>query len=116
MSTRVSTALTPNEVKALDPYLLMAVVGERVIHPGGRISTEELIQRADFQVSTGSLDMLTPTGFLTDEGLANTIRMMIRTLSRWGYVQKMAWLMPQMMHAVPYLGYVPIVGTKPARI
>lgn len=26
-----------NEVKALDPYMLMAVVGKRVIHPGGRI-------------------------------------------------------------------------------
>jgi len=26
----------------------------------------------------------------------------------------MAWLMPRMMRAVPYLGYVVIAGTKPA--
>ena len=68
------------------------------------------------QVITGSFDMMTPTGFLTDEGLANTVRIMIRTLSRWCYVQKMAWLVPRMMRAVPFLGYVLIVGTKPARV
>lgn len=83
-------------------------------------STEEWIEiyqaagLRDVQVITGSIDMMTPTGFLTDEGLTNTIRIMIRTLSRWCYVQKMAWLMPRMMRALPYLGYVLIVGTRPA--
>jgi ubiquinone/menaquinone biosynthesis C-methylase UbiE len=90
------------------------------ICPGLRFdSAEEWIQiyetagLRDIQVITGSFDMMTPTGFLRDEGLTNTFRVMIRTLSRRCYVQKMAWLMPRMTRAVPYLGYVLIVGTKP---
>jgi len=37
-----STSLTAAEIAGLDPYALMAVLGNRVIHPGGRRSTEEL--------------------------------------------------------------------------
>jgi len=37
-----STSLTAAEIAGLDPYALMAVLGKRVIHPGGRRSTEEL--------------------------------------------------------------------------
>lgn len=39
-------ALTSEEVARLDPYQLMAVLGKRVIHPGGRRSTEELLELA----------------------------------------------------------------------
>jgi hypothetical protein len=28
------------------------------------------------------------------------------------YVRKMAWLMPRIHHAVPYLGYIVVAGTK----
>jgi ubiquinone/menaquinone biosynthesis C-methylase UbiE len=38
--------LTAEEVAALDPYQLMGVLGKRVIHPGGRRSTEELFELA----------------------------------------------------------------------
>jgi hypothetical protein len=29
-------------------------------------------------------------------------------------VRKMAWLMPRMAKAVPYLGYIVVAGTKPS--
>jgi hypothetical protein len=35
----------PSEVKRLDPYVFMAVIGKRVIHPGGRAWTERLLRR-----------------------------------------------------------------------
>jgi ubiquinone/menaquinone biosynthesis C-methylase UbiE len=40
------TKLAADEVARLDPYKFMATIGKRVIHPGGRASTEALLQRA----------------------------------------------------------------------
>jgi hypothetical protein len=37
-----------------------------------------------------------------------------RTLTRLSYLRKMAWLMPRLQRAVPYLGYLLVVGEKPA--
>ena len=42
----MATRLAASEVAALDPYKFMAVIGKRVIHPGGRASTESLLRRA----------------------------------------------------------------------
>ena len=39
-----TAAPTAVDVGSLDPYALMAVLGKRVIHPGGRRATEELIE------------------------------------------------------------------------
>jgi hypothetical protein len=36
-----------------------------------------------------------------------------RTMSRPAYMRKMAWLMPRMARAVPYLGYILVAGRKP---
>jgi hypothetical protein len=57
--------------------------------------------------------MMTPRGFLADEGLLRCVRIMGRTLGRPAHVHKMAWLMPRMARAVPYLGYIIVAGTKP---
>ena len=38
--------LESREVAALDPYKFMALIGKRVIHPGGRASTEALLDLA----------------------------------------------------------------------
>jgi SAM-dependent methyltransferase len=38
--------LAADEVRGLDPYAFLAVVGKRVIHPGGRVSTDRLLQWA----------------------------------------------------------------------
>ena len=38
-----------------------------------------------------------------------------RVAARPAHVRKMMWLMPRMAKAVPYLGYVLVVGHKPDR-
>lgn len=45
------------DVKSLDPYAFLAVLGKRVIHPGGRRSTEELFTLANFQPDQRVLDV-----------------------------------------------------------
>ncbi len=66
------------------------------------------------QVVSGPFEMMTPAGFLSDEGFANCLAMMGRTMIRLSYLRKMAWLMPRLQRAVPYLGYILVVGEKPA--
>ena len=62
---------------------------------------------------TGPFEMMTARGFLTDEGLARCLAIMSAVAGRPAYTRKMAWLMPRMAKAVPYLGYIVIAGTKP---
>jgi hypothetical protein len=38
---------------------------------------------------------------------------MARVMSRPAYLRKMAWLMPRIQRAVPYLGFIAVCGTKP---
>lgn len=57
--------------------------------------------------------MMTPKGFLGDEGVARCMAIMGRVMSRPAHVRKMTWLMPRMAKAVPYLGYIVVAGTKP---
>jgi hypothetical protein len=126
MATTYAMPRTLNdaEVEQLDPYAFFAVLGKRIIHPGGRTATEKLIARAEFapgqqvldvEVETGPFDMTTPGGFLHDEGLGNAVTVMARALSRLCYARKMVWLVPRVARAVPYLGYVLISGTKPPK-
>jgi SAM-dependent methyltransferase len=67
----------------------------------------------DVQVTSGPFEMMTPAGFVRDEGFANCLAFMGRALSRWSYVKKLVWLMPRMNRAVPYLGYIAVSGMKP---
>lgn len=48
---------TDADVDRLDPYAFMAVVGKRVIHPGGRRSTAEMFRLAGFQPGMRVLDV-----------------------------------------------------------
>jgi SAM-dependent methyltransferase len=66
----------------------------------------------DVTVTSGPFEMMTPRGFVGDEGIAHSIAIMGRALSRASYVRKMMWLMPRMNRAVPYLGYIAITGVK----
>ncbi len=68
------------------------------------------------QVVSGPFEMMTPAGFLSDEGIANCLAMIGRTMTRLSYLRKMAWLMPRLQRAVPYLGYLLVVGEKPASV
>jgi SAM-dependent methyltransferase len=67
----------------------------------------------DVQVETGPFDMMTPAGFVHDEGLANALAVMARTLSRRCYARKMLWLVPRIARALPFLGYILVGGTRP---
>lgn len=49
--------LSAEEIGRLDPYALLASLGKRVIHPGGRRSTDELIERAGFAPGQRVLDV-----------------------------------------------------------
>jgi SAM-dependent methyltransferase len=68
---------------------------------------------SDVQVETGPFNMMTPGGFLHDEGLINSAVVMGRAMSRGSYARKMAWLMPRVARAVPYLGFILVSGTRP---
>jgi SAM-dependent methyltransferase len=67
---------------------------------------------SDVQVESGSFDMMTPAGFLHDEGLANALAVMARTTSCWCYPRKTLWLVSRVARAVPFLGYILVSGTK----
>src|SRR5438067_6676898 len=45
------------DVASLDPYAFLAVLGKRVIHPGGRRSTEELFHLARLEPGQKALDV-----------------------------------------------------------
>jgi SAM-dependent methyltransferase len=65
------------------------------------------------QTQTGPFEMMTPRGFLADEGPAHSLAIMTRVAARPANMRKMAWLMPRMAKAVPYLGYVLVACEKP---
>jgi len=69
---------------------------------------------SDLKVHSGPFEMMTPKGFLQDEGFRNALRFTGRTMSRPAYVRRMAWLVPRVFRAVPYLGYIVVAGVKPA--
>jgi SAM-dependent methyltransferase len=49
--------LTAEQVQQLDPYAFLAVLGKQVIHPGGRASTDRLLELADVQPGRRVLDV-----------------------------------------------------------
>ena len=53
----MATRLAASEISDLDPYTFMAVIGKRVIHPGGRASTKALLRRAQITSSAWVLDV-----------------------------------------------------------
>ena len=72
---------------------------------------------ADVQVETGPFHMMTPAGFLHDEGLMNSMAVMGRAIFGSGHARKkMAWLMPRVARAVPYLGFILVSGTRPVMV
>jgi SAM-dependent methyltransferase len=67
----------------------------------------------NLHTETGPFEMMTPRGFLADEGPVRSLAIMARVTTRPANIRKMAWLMPRMAKAVPYLGYTLIAGQKP---
>jgi ubiquinone/menaquinone biosynthesis C-methylase UbiE len=69
---------------------------------------------SNIEVDEGPFEMMTPKGFVQDEGVTRTLSVMGRVMTRPAYMKKMAWLMPRMRRAVPYLGYIVVSGKKSA--
>ena len=69
----------------------------------------------DIRTESGPFAMMTPRGFLADEGW-HAPAVMLRAMTRFSYLRKMAWLMPRMSRAVPYLGYIIVHATKRADV
>jgi len=67
----------------------------------------------DLQMKTGPFEMMTARGFISDEGVANAVRVMTRAMTNGTARRRMLWIMPRISTAVPYLGYVLICGRKP---
>jgi len=68
---------------------------------------------AEITTDTGPFEMMTPRGFLADEGFVGSLGIMGRVMARPANLRKIAWLMPRMAKAVPYLGYIVVAGDKP---
>jgi len=77
-----------------------------------RIYTEAGL--SNIEIDDGPFEMMTPKGFVQDEGFTRSLSVIGRVMTRPAYAKKMAWLMPRMRRAVPYLGYIVISGEKPA--
>lgn len=43
------SSLTKEEIEALDPYSFLAVLGKKVVRPGGHVSTEQLFELAEIK-------------------------------------------------------------------
>jgi SAM-dependent methyltransferase len=67
----------------------------------------------DLETESGPFEMMSARGFLADEGAGRSVAIMARVAARPANVRKMAWLMPRMAKAVPYLGYLVVAATKP---
>jgi SAM-dependent methyltransferase len=90
------------------------------IDPGMQFDTlEEWVQvfsgagLTGTQTAIGPFAMMTPRGFLSDERY-HAVAVIARMTIRPTYLRKMAWLMPRMARAAPYLGYIVINARKPS--
>ena len=67
----------------------------------------------DLDTVTGPFEMMTARGFISDEGVANAVRVMARAMTSATARRRMFWIMPRISRAVPFLGYVLICGRRP---
>jgi hypothetical protein len=70
----------------------------------------------EIELRSGPFEMMTMRGFVADEGVGGAARFMARGMSRPAYVRKLAWVVPRVARAVPYLGYLAVVGRRPAAV
>lgn len=89
------------------------------IFPGRRLDSVEewasTCTRAgltDVRLTSAACKTMTIRGSFADEGM-NAAAVRARAMTRPAYRRKMMWLMPRITRAVPYIGYVVLMGTKP---
>lgn len=106
----IAADLSPLMLERARRAVRVAGVVDRVEVPEADILDQAGL--TELRTDTGPFEMMTPRGFLKDEGWG-ALRIMGRALSQPAYLSKMAWLMPRMARAVPYLGYILVAGHIP---
>jgi SAM-dependent methyltransferase len=88
--------------------------------PGMLFDTQDDWQRLyegaglrNIEMRSGPFEMMTLRGFIADEGLSGAARFIARGMSRLSYIRKLAWVVPRVARAVPYLGYLAVAGRRP---
>jgi ubiquinone/menaquinone biosynthesis C-methylase UbiE len=104
---------TPPPTEAKEIFLGQVCPGLEFDTVEDWVALYEIAGLSELETETGPFDMMTPKAFLRDEGFARSARIMGHVAARPAHVRKMAWLMPRMAKAVPYLGYIVVAGTKP---
>ena len=104
----------PPSEEAREIFLGQVCPGMQLDQLDGWVSIYRGAGLSAIEVRSGPFEMMTPRGFIQDEGFVNALACMVRGLSRAAYMRKMAWLMPRISRAVPYLGYILVGGLKPA--
>jgi len=104
----------PPTEEAREIFLGQVCPGMQLDHLDGWVRIYKDAGLSPIEVRSGPFEMMTPRGFVQDEGFVNAFACMVRGLSRAAYLRKMAWLMPRLSKAVPYLGYILVGGLKPA--
>jgi ubiquinone/menaquinone biosynthesis C-methylase UbiE len=86
---------------------------EGEVCPGIKFDTEadwlKLYHECGFNMTkknTGPFVMMSPTGFIQDEGITGTMSIMLKMLTRMAYAKKMMWLMPRILKVRNSLGYI----------
>ncbi|MEO6795485.1 MAG: methyltransferase domain-containing protein [Candidatus Dormibacter sp.] len=103
----------PPTDEAREIFLGQVCPGMQLDNLDGWVRIYEDAGLTSMQVRSGPFEMMTPSGFIQDEGFVNAFACMLRGVSRLTYLRKMAWLMPRLTRAVPYLGYILLSGIKP---
>lgn len=67
---------------------------------------------ADVSFKEGPFRLMTLSGFIYDEGLLNTLKIIGRVLFKSGYLKKMLWMMRRIMKIKNKLGYSLLFGYK----
>lgn len=95
------------------PTLEARRIFEGEVCPGIKFDTSEdwikLYEENGFKnedFDTGPFVMMSPSGFIKDEGIVGTIAVMLKTLTRLAYIKKMMWMMPRMIKVRNMLGYI----------
>jgi SAM-dependent methyltransferase len=68
------------------------------------------------RTATGPFEMLTPRGFVDDEGVTGMLRFGLHAASRRVYLRRLRWLLPRMSRSVGFLGYIAVSGEKTAPV
>jgi SAM-dependent methyltransferase len=105
---------TPPTDEARELFLGQLCPGMQFDNLDGWLQIYKQAGLADIQVRSGPFELMTARGFIKDEGLVNAVACMARGLAQPARVRKMAWMMPRLRKAVPFLGYVLVAGFRPS--